>query len=138
VGRIAAVPSRRGPRAGTHGAAALLVGKGESATERHGTKQGAANHEYTAALQAKFARGLNRLLARRHELAFIEEIGVALIGVVKALRLVLVRIFDAAERDMWRLIVPGVEGLQRLMCRHWPGRITNRVTGVWLWPGVIP
>ena len=43
--------------ASAHGPAALLIGKGESATERNGAEQGAAHHVDAAAPQAEFARG---------------------------------------------------------------------------------
>ena len=56
------------------------------------------------------------------KLAFIEEVGVALVALVEILRRVLRRhlvwILRAAERDLRRLIVDGIEGLQRLMRRQ--------------------
>ena len=63
--RAAVSLDHRGLSTPAHGAATLLVRKGESAAERDGAEQGAAHHENAAALQAKLARRLKSgLLAR--------------------------------------------------------------------------
>ena len=105
----AAVSLDDGRLTAAHGSAALLIGEGESSAERDGAEQGAADHVDAAALQAEFARRLGLRLARSHELAFIEKVGVALVALVEILRRVLRRhlvwILRAAERDLRRLVV---------------------------------
>ena len=118
----AAVGLDDGGLTSTHGPAALLIGEGESSAERDGAKQGAADHIHAAAPQAEFARRLGLRLARSHELAFVEEVGVALVALIEILRRVLWRhlvwILGAAKRDLRRLFVTGIEGLQSLMRRQ--------------------
>ena len=118
----AAVGLHDGSLTSAHGAAALLIGEGESTAERDGAEQGAADHVDATALQAELARWLGLRLARSHELAFIEEVGVALVALIEILRCVLRRhlvwILRAAKRDLRRLLVTGIEGLQSLMRRQ--------------------
>ena len=118
----AAVGLDDGSLTSAHGAAALLIGEGESSAERDGAEQGAADHVDAAAPQAEFARRLGLRLARSHELAFVEEVGVALVALIEILRRVLRRhlvwILRAAKRDLRRLFVTGIEGLQSLMRRQ--------------------
>ena len=117
-----AVGLHDGRLAAAHGPAALLIGKGKSTAEGDGAEQGAAHHVDAAAAEAEFARRLGLGCARSHELAFIEEIGIALIALIEVLRRALRRhliwIMGPAERDLWRLFVTGVERLQRLMRRQ--------------------
>src|SRR6185437_12526442 len=77
-----AVGLHDGSLTSAHGTAALLIGEGESTAERDGAEQGAADHVDATALQAELARWLGLRLARSHELAFIEEVGVALVALI--------------------------------------------------------
>jgi hypothetical protein len=103
-----------------HPAAALLVGEGKGAPEGDRAKQRAAHHE--GAPSSDRHCHLGTAAWRRKDLTLVEEIGVGPLALIEVLGRP-ARLVGRAQRDLRRLVVNGVEGLQlpaRIALRHLP------------------
>src|SRR4029079_13662420 len=90
-------------------AAALFVSESQGAAESDSAEERAAHHEGAAAFERhpRFGAGA----WRRNRLTFVEEIGIEPLALIEILRWPAARL-GRAQRNLRRLIVDGVEGLQ--------------------------